>query len=262
MFPVRLPNNTSAATLALHHQTTRTSDLVTQTVGLRSMNIIQPARKLTVCVTMNHYHMTLQLAFLPTAVFACVMLCWFAFAGIFLFRRKPPAAEESKREPGSLIGVVLQGLAYAVVWAVRRPAFTPPFKLFYSLEIAIGVVTVALAVISIWMVLVSVRTLGKEWSVTARLIEGHKLITAGPYQLVRNPIYTAMFGMLLATGLAISHWAAIIAAVIIFAIGTRTRIRSEEKLLREAFGPEFETYARTVPAVIPNLISFTSKRSA
>ena len=105
----------------------------------------------------------------------------------------------------------------------------------------------------------AVRTLGKEWSVTARLVEGHKLITGGPYQLVRNPIYTAMFGMLLATGLAISHWAAIIVAVIVFAIGTRMRIRSEERLLRGAFGAEFESYAHRVPAVVPRLFNF--KRS-
>jgi len=31
-------------------------------------------------------------------------------------------------------------------------------------------------------------------------------------------------------------------------------VRSEEKLLREAFGREFEEYAQKVPAVIPFLI--------
>jgi protein-S-isoprenylcysteine O-methyltransferase Ste14 len=107
--------------------------------------------------------------------------------------------------------------------------------------------------------MVAVRTLGKEWSIAARLVEGHRLITAGPYQLVRNPIYTAMFGMLLATGLAISHWAALIMAVFVFAIGTRMRIRSEERLLRSAFGAEFESYTQRVPAVVPRFFSF--KRS-
>ena len=84
-------------------------------------------------------------------------------------------------------------------------------------------------------------------------------IGAGPYRFVRNPIYTAMFGMLLATGLAISHWAALIGAGLVFAIGTRMRIRSEEKLLRESFGPEFEAYARSVPALVPRLSGFTTR---
>ena len=36
--------------------------------------------------------MTLQLELLPTIVFVAIMLCWFTFAGIFLFRKKRPAA--------------------------------------------------------------------------------------------------------------------------------------------------------------------------
>ncbi|MDX6614427.1 MAG: hypothetical protein QOD75_3613 [Blastocatellia bacterium] len=203
--------------------------------------------------------MTLQLELLPTIVFVAIMLCWVTFAGIFLFRKKPPAAPESKRESRSLLGVALQGLSYAIVWSVRRPMFSPPFKLSRPFEITLGAITIAIAVASIWLVMTAIRTLGKEWSVTARLVEGHKLITAGPYQLVRNPIYTAMFGMLLATGLALSHWIALIAAVIVFAFGTRTRILSEEKLLRGAFGAEFESYTHRVPAVVPRLFSF--KRS-
>jgi len=203
--------------------------------------------------------MTLQLELVSTIVFGAVMLCWFAFAGIFLFRKKPPSAPESKRESGSLFGVALQGLAYAIVWSVHRPLFTPPFRISRPFEIVIAVITIGLAIASIWLVMVAVRTLGKEWSLTARLVEGHRLVTAGPYQLVRNPIYTAMFGMLVVTGLAISHWAALILAVMVFAIGTRMRIRSEERLLRGAFGPEFESYTQRVPAVVPRLFSF--KRS-
>ena len=59
--------------------------------------------------------------------------------------------------------------------------------------------------------------------------------------------------------LAISHWAALIGAGLVFAIGTRMRIRSEEKLLREGFGPEFEAYARSVPALVPRLSGFTTR---
>ncbi len=84
-------------------------------------------------------------------------------------------------------------------------------------------------------------------------MEGHKLITEGPYRHVRNPIYTAMLGMLIATGLAMRHWTALIVAVVPFAVGLVIRVRSEEKLLRAAFGKEFEDYAERVPAVLPGI---------
>jgi len=39
----------------------------------------------------------------------------------------------------------------------------------------------------------------------------------------------------------------------VYAVGTVVRVCSEEKLLRGAFGAEFDAYARRVPAVIPFL---------
>ena len=99
----------------------------------------------------------------------------------------------------------------------------------------------------------AVKTLGKEWSITARLLEGHQLATRGPYRVVRHPIYTGMFGMLLATGLTISYWFTLIFAVALFFIGTIIRVRSEEKLLREQFGVQFDAYAERVPALLPGI---------
>jgi protein-S-isoprenylcysteine O-methyltransferase Ste14 len=116
-----------------------------------------------------------------------------------------------------------------------------------------GVLAVGSAVGSVWLITKALKTLGKEWSLTARLVEGHQLATSGPYAFVRHPIYTGMLGMLVATGLAVSHWAALLGALVIFFVGTVIRIRSEEKLLRGAFGEKFEAYARRVPAILPGL---------
>jgi protein-S-isoprenylcysteine O-methyltransferase Ste14 len=69
--------------------------------------------------------------------------------------------------------------------------------------------------------------------------------------VVRNPIYLGMFGLMVTTGLAYTTWWALLAAVIIFLSGNRIRIRSEEKLLRETFGVQFDEYASRVPAFFP-----------
>jgi protein-S-isoprenylcysteine O-methyltransferase Ste14 len=196
--------------------------------------------------------MQITFDFFPTLVFIVVMVCWFTFAGTFLLRNKPPSPPDQKREPGSLFGVALQGMSYAIVWAVHRPMFTPPVT-NAVLAIVASVVAVIAAVGSVLLVIAAVKTLGKEWSLTARLVEGHKLATSGPYAFVRHPIYTGMLGMLVATGLSVSHWAALVVALLVFFVGTMIRVRSEEKLLRGAFGEQFETYARRVPAILPGL---------
>ena len=192
--------------------------------------------------------------FWPTAAFVVMVLSWVAFVIVFATQKKAPSSPDKKRDPVSILGIAFQGTSYAVVWIIRRPWFTSMFPPNGSLEIALSVMTMVLAVASVWFCGAAVRTLGKQWSLAARVLEGHKLVTEGPYNVVRNPIYTGMFGMLLATGLAVSHWLGLSMAIVVFAIGTSIRVRSEEKLLREAFGAEFDDYARRVPAVVPFLI--------
>jgi protein-S-isoprenylcysteine O-methyltransferase Ste14 len=194
------------------------------------------------------------MSFWPTAAFVVMVLSWVAFVIVFATQKKAPSSPDKKRDSVSILGIALQGASYAAVWIIRRPWFTPMFPHNRSVEIALAVTAMVLAVAAVWFCGAAVRTLGKQWSLAARVLEGHKLVTDGPYNVVRNPIYTGMFGMLLETGLAVSHWLGLSIAIVVFAIGTFIRVRSEEKLLGEAFGAEFDEYARRVPAVIPFLI--------
>jgi|ERR1700722_3972813 len=182
-----------------------------------------------------------------------VILCWLIFVVVFVFRRSPPKQTEAKRDRSAFLGIFLQMCGYALAW------FQPPHKPFLpqvftgGAEIAFSVFTIGLAVGSVWLVAAAVQVLGKQWAIAARLVEGHKLITAGPYAYVRNPIYTGMLGMLIASGLAMEHWIALGIAIVLFMVGLVIRVRTEEKLLRSAFGKEFDDYAARVSAVIPGI---------
>ena len=184
-----------------------------------------------------------------------VIVCWFFFAGIFLLRKRPPKEREAKRDGRATFGIALQMCGYFLVWFhPPHTRFLPPVDALSGMAgIVFALFTISVAAASAWFMASAVRTLGKQWAVAARLVEGHKLITEGPYAYVRNPIYTGMLGMLIATGLAMEHWIATIVAVIIFFAGLVIRVRAEEKLLREAFGEEFDDYAGRVPAVVPGI---------
>ncbi len=200
----------------------------------------------------------IRLASIDGVALGTVFLCWCAISLVFLLRKKPPKGPAAKRAPASLWGIATQSFSYALVWTLRRDTL-PAFVTIPRASVVAGdVVAMVLAVASAWLMLESVRTLGKQWSIEARLVEGHRLIVAGPYSYMRHPIYTAMLGMLVATGLVVSDWFGLLAAVTLFSLGTVIRVQAEERLLLERFGEDFEAYRRFVPAIIPR---FSTRRA-
>jgi protein-S-isoprenylcysteine O-methyltransferase Ste14 len=185
--------------------------------------------------------------------FLAVLAAWLSFTASFVFRRRPPASPERTRDPLGMVGLALQGVGFAIVWTVRRTPGTPLVDAPFSALVFLSVLTVALAVCSVSLAHWAVRTLGRQWSLDARLVEGHELVTRGPYRYVRNPIYSGMLGMLIATTLAVSRPIGAVAAVVVFCAGSVVRIRAEERLLRTAFGETWEAWARRTPAFVPGV---------
>ncbi|MEO7538418.1 MAG: isoprenylcysteine carboxylmethyltransferase family protein [Pyrinomonadaceae bacterium] len=181
-----------------------------------------------------------------------VAISWCVFGYTILFGRKPHTPEEKSSAPKSWIGLALQLAGTGITFVLPRlPVASPLIAEQLKANIIFQIISIVSATLSAWLAMAAIKELGKQWSLQARVIEGHKLITTGVYGIVRHPIYTAMLGMLFATGIALSHWAALIVALIVFLIGTRIRTDLEEGLLRNAFGEELETWKAKVPGLIP-----------
>jgi protein-S-isoprenylcysteine O-methyltransferase Ste14 len=179
-----------------------------------------------------------------------VVAGWVVLWVILSLRPRGEPGPEKRRDRRSLLGMVLQGIGFGIAWGVRRSLVPEAWTASPGSLARTGTVA-ALLIASLWLVFAAVQKLGKQWSLTARVLESHRLVTEGPYRFVRHPIYTAMLGLLLATGVAMSRGPAILAAVVIYILGTRLRIGVEERLLRDAFGPEYDAYARRVGGFIP-----------
>jgi len=176
---------------------------------------------------------------------------WIAFGAIFIFRKKWSRDKTRKSDPASIIGIAVQTLSLPAVWIMPRRHQAAILPLGFWFQFLSTILVVAIVIVSLWMMWAALRVLGKQWSLQARVLEDHKLVREGPYRFVRHPIYTGMFGMIIAAGLTWSHWIGFLIALALFSIGTAIRVRSEEKLLREQFGTAFDDYKRTVPAVLP-----------
>jgi protein-S-isoprenylcysteine O-methyltransferase Ste14 len=192
----------------------------------------------------------------PWAVdLAVVAVAWIAFALVFLVRIRSLGSllrsRARSRDRRALLGLVLQLVGYLIVRAGLRPGSASFLGLRSAGRVVVALLAGLLLASSVALAFAAARRLGKQWSLAARVAEGHELITTGAYRLVRHPIYTAMFGMLLGTALAVSTWWALLAGSAVFLAGTSIRIRVEERLLTAEFGDAYRNYAATVPALIP-----------
>lgn len=188
----------------------------------------------------------------PDLCFVIVLLCWLSFGVFFVWRRIRLPSRASRRAPGAWIGLGLQGLGFAVAFVQTSSGpFAWPAGLGVALEGGVAIVAAVLVIASTWFSLTAAARLGRQWTFSAQIQRGHRLIVDGPYGVVRHPIYLGMLGMLWATGLALGGPLLIGAGTILYLVGSAMRTRVEDRLLAETFGPEFDAYRRAVPALIP-----------
>ena len=92
--------------------------------------------------------------------------------------------------------------------------------------------------------------LGRFWSGRVTLKEDHAIIRTGPYGIVRHPIYTGLLLAFAGTALAQTTLAALVGLVLVV-IGLTIKIRQEEQLLTDHFGPAYDAYRADVHALVP-----------
>ena len=97
-------------------------------------------------------------------------------------------------------------------------------------------------------------TLGKSWSDTPRMIKGQSLITSGPYQFIRHPIYTAFLLILGSTLFISANWLIGSAWLGMALLELASRIRFEEGLMLEYFGDQYREYMKRTGRLLPKLI--------
>jgi protein-S-isoprenylcysteine O-methyltransferase Ste14 len=81
--------------------------------------------------------------------------------------------------------------------------------------------------------------------------KGGKLVTSGPYALVRNPMYLGSF--LIGIGFVVMIWPLWFLPIFawLFFLRFNKQVVKEEKFLTRLFKSEYETYCRKVPRIFP-----------
>jgi protein-S-isoprenylcysteine O-methyltransferase Ste14 len=118
----------------------------------------------------------------------------------------------------------------------------------HELSAAGATVSAMLIVIGNALAIFVILHLGRSFSVMA---EARRLVTSGPYGIVRHPLYVAEQIAIIGAFLQFqSVWTALL-LIVQFAFQLR-RMRLEEAVLAESF-PEYEAYRRRTPRLVPGL---------
>lgn len=143
----------------------------------------------------------------------------------------------------SLIGLVAM-IAYVInpqwlAWA------SLPFPLWMR-WLGVGIALTGFALLQ-WAQV----TLGRSWSDTPRMMKEQALITSGPYQFVRHPIYTAFILILGSTLFISSNWLIGLTWAGMTVLDIASRIGFEESLMLEYFGEQYQEYMKNTGRLLP-----------
>jgi protein-S-isoprenylcysteine O-methyltransferase Ste14 len=172
-------------------------------------------------------------------IVAAGWLVWFVPFPLNGWNDKTPDRSDSRARWGLLLEVAAYLLLGASEFWTRSPELW---------RMACSVLFLALASLLSWT---STRALGRHLRFDAALSPDHELVRAGPYRVLRHPIYTSMFCLLVGTGFMVTPIPLFLSAILIFICGTEIRVRVEDGLLASRFGSEFQEYQRSVSAYIP-----------
>ena len=178
-----------------------------------------------------------------------IPILWLLWLAYWLIEARNTA--RTQKSETFLTAVLYRGAT--VVGILLIFGFRRPLTRLWPVSVPLLCVAVILMVCGFSFTIWARRHLGRYWSATVTLKEGHKVIESGPYGLVRHPIYSGLLLSMAATVMTIGTWqsvcgyAALVAALIF-------KLATEERLLTANLGEAYKEYQKRVKALIPGVI--------
>jgi protein-S-isoprenylcysteine O-methyltransferase Ste14 len=142
--------------------------------------------------------------------------------------------------PSLLVATVLLHLAPRIVPAA---AIRPGAAAF-----AVGmVILVAGLVLRGW----SIMTLGEYFTGAVAVSADQRVVTVGPYRVLRHPSYTGLLLALAGLGLTAANWVSFAGVVVLPLAAMLWRIHAEERALLATLGDRYRAYAAQHKRLIP-----------
>lgn len=122
------------------------------------------------------------------------------------------------------------------------------------LPVWLGVWGLAIEVAGLVVRVVALRTLGRFFTRTVRIVDDHQLVTFGIYRNIRHPGYLSDLMLFMGAALALRNGLVFVLIAAVFVSAYSYRIRVEERMLLEAFGDEYARYCRRSWKLVPFVV--------
>jgi len=100
----------------------------------------------------------------------------------------------------------------------------------------------------------AISHLQENFSYVVAVTDKHRLVTTGPYRLVRHPAYGGLILFFVGAPLILCDVWSLLGVQIVVGISVSLRIRREERWMREQFGSAFEAWKARTTRLIPRIL--------
>lgn len=99
----------------------------------------------------------------------------------------------------------------------------------------------------------AIVTLGRFFEFVVTIQNDHRVVTSGPYRLMRHPAYTGLVMVQLGIGIALANSLSVVLCLAIMMLALIPRIHREESVLLGELGTEYADYAAKTKRLIPKV---------
>lgn len=188
---------------------------------------------------------------LATAIYTATLIAWVILELVGRARHGGLVGRDRSEDRGTrlLVGLTTAvGLGSAYLVASRVAGAAIGGRDWPVLAAGFGLMWTGIG-LRLW----SIRTLGRFFTYEVTIQQGQRVVSSGPYRVVRHPSYTGLLLTEAGIGLALGNWFSLALAVVVPLVGILCRIGVEEAALRAGLGDSYSRYAQGRRRLIPGV---------